>query len=122
MLTAEQRATLDAAVLSGDISKSVEEASSWLSGSSPPVPGRNGKPKAAKKKPSACACACACRACRVRVSASGLRLPREVCVVRGADSPSVLPAASCRSGAVLGVRVRQHQGARLFAEQGRPEL
>jgi hypothetical protein len=57
MLTAEQRATLDAAVANGDISKSLEDASGWLSGSSPPVPGRNGKPKPAKKKPGADACA-----------------------------------------------------------------
>jgi hypothetical protein len=79
MLTDEQRATLDAAVLSGDISKSVEEASGWLSGSSPPVPGRNGKPKAAKKKPSACACACACRACRVACPPRRAAAERGVC-------------------------------------------
>ena len=67
MLTAEQRAQFDKAVKESDISKSLEEASVWLSAESPPIPGRTPpKPKAKKK-----AGAWRARRCRARAPCAG---------------------------------------------------
>ena len=63
MLTAQQRAQFDEAVAHSDISKSLEEASGWLHGDSPPRPGKPKPTKAHKKKPGACAPRSRARAC-----------------------------------------------------------
>jgi hypothetical protein len=105
MLTAEQRARLDEAVANSNISKSLDEASGWLAGASPPTHA-HAKPKPAKKKPGAW-----------RARGARLRARVRRALTRAATAPDTLRASPCAQP-----RGRARRGARSSTRARRPCL
>jgi hypothetical protein len=107
MLTAEQRAQFDNAVAHSDIASSMEEASGWLAGSSPPT--ARAKAKAAhKKKPGA-------RVGEASRCGGGSYAPLP-------ETDSSTACSSVRARPALGHRFRRRGGARVRAGRQGPEL